>query len=159
MLGSQFVLRRLSKIIQGIFILAVALVLADIRWTFFKILYLPIVLASLSAFFGGLFIIGSTTTFWTVKRVEVINIFTYGGNEMMSYPMHIYTDGMRRFFTYVVPAIFVNYYPALYFLNKPDPLSMPAFAPFLSPIVGFGALAGALAFWRFGVRHYASTGT
>jgi ABC-2 type transport system permease protein len=43
---------------------------------------------------------------------------------------------MRRFFTYIVPAIFLNYYPALYFLNKPDPFNFPAFAPFLSPLVG-----------------------
>ena len=158
-LGSDFVLRRLGRIMQGAVIFGIAMALADVRWTPLKIAYLPVVVASLVAFFGGLFVIGSTTTFWTVKRIEVINIFTYGGSEMMSYPMHIYTKGIRRFFTYVVPAIFLNYYPALYFLDKPDPLHMPSFAPFLSPVVGFGVLAAALAFWRFGIRHYTSTGT
>ncbi len=158
-LASAFTLRRLSRIAQGIAILAIALALVDIRWTPGKIVYLPVVLLSLIAFFGGLFIIGSTTTFWTVKRIEVINIFTYGGSEMMAYPMHIYAKWMRRFFTYVVPAIFLNYYPALYFLDKPDPLHMPPCAPFLSPAVGFGTLVAALAFWRFGIRHYTSTGT
>ena len=158
-LGSAFVLRRLSKTAQGVAVLCIALALVDVRWTPAKIAYLPVVLISLVAFFGGLYIIGSTTTFWTVKRVEVINIFTYGGSEMMAYPMHIYTKWMRRFFTYVVPAIFLNYYPALYFLDKPDPLRMPPFAPFLSPVAGFGVLAAALALWRFGIRHYASTGT
>ena len=44
-------------------------------------------------------------------------------------------------------------------LDKPDPLHMPPFAPFLSPVVGIGTMLAALAFWRFGVRHYASTGT
>jgi ABC-2 type transport system permease protein len=73
--------------------------------------------------------------------------------------MHIYGRGLRYFFTCVIPAIFLNYYPTLYFLDKPDPLGMPACAPFLSPVVGFGTLALALAFWRFGVRHYTSTGT
>ena len=158
-LGSDFVLRRLGKIAQGLFIFCVALALAGVRWTLGKIVYLPLVVASLTAFFGGLFIIGSTTTFWTVKRIEVINIFTYGGSEMMSYPMHIYAKWMRRFFTYIIPAIFLSYCPALYLLDKPDPLNMPAFAPFLSPVAGFGVLAVALAFWRFGIRHYTSTGT
>ncbi len=129
------------------------------RWTIVKIAYLPVVLISLVLFFGGLYIIGSTTTFWTVQRIEVINIFTYGGSEMMSYPMHIYSKWMRRFFTYVIPAIFLNYYPALYLLDKSDPVHMPSLAPFLSPVVGVGTMAVALAFWRFGVRHYASTGT
>jgi len=158
-LGSDVALRRLGRIAQGIVVFGIALALLDVHWTFAKIVYLPLVLASMVAFFGGLFIIGSTTTFWTVKRLEVINIFTYGGTEMMAYPMHIYAKWMRRFFIYVVPAIFLNYYPALYFLDKPDPLHMPPFAPFLSPVVGLGTLAAALGFWHFGIRHYASTGT
>ena len=94
-----------------------------------------------------------------MQSIEVINIFTYGGAEMMSYPMHIYGGWLRRFFTFVVPAIFVLYYPALYFLDKPDPLHMPAFAPFLAPLAGIGMMSLALAFWRFGIRHYTSTGT
>jgi ABC-2 type transport system permease protein len=158
-LGSEFLLRRLGRITQGIVAMCVALALIDVQWTPAKVAYLPVVLASMTAFFGGLFIIGSTTTFWTVQRSEAINIFTYGGSEMISYPMHIYAKGLRRFFTYVVPAIFLNYYPALYFLDRPDPLHMSGFAPFLSPVAGFGVLAAALAFWRFGIRHYTSTGT
>ena len=73
--------------------------------------------------------------------------------------MHIYQEWMRKFFTYIIPSIFLAYYPALYILDKPDPLNMPAFAPFLSPLVGVGVLLAALAFWDFGVRHYQSTGT
>jgi ABC-2 type transport system permease protein len=53
----------------------------------------------------------------------------------------------------------MNYYPALYFLNKPDPLNLPPIASFLSPAAGFGILAAALVFWQFGIRNYTSTGT
>jgi viologen exporter family transport system permease protein len=158
-LGSQFVLRRLGRIAQGIAILGIALFLTDVHWTWLKIAYLPVVLVSLVLFFGALFIIGATVTFWTVQSIEVINIFTYGGGEMMSYPMHIYQRWMREFFTYVIPAVFLLYYPALYFLDKPDPLHLPPFAPFLAPAAGLAMLLAALAFWRFGIRYYASTGT
>jgi ABC-2 type transport system permease protein len=158
-LGSAFLIRRLGKIAQGIVIFCIALSMTNIHWTPGKIAYLPVVLVRQVVFLGGLFIIGATTTFWTVQRVEIINIFTYGGTELVSYPMTIYTEWMRRFFTYIVPAIFLNYYPALYFLDKPDPLNAPAYAPFLAPVAGFGMLAAALGFWRFGLKHYASTGT
>ncbi len=158
-LGSRLEIRRLGRIALGLSILVAALILTKLRWTLGKVIYLPVVLGSLISFFGGLFIIGATITFWTVESIEAINVLTYGGNEMMSYPMHIYQDWLRRFFTFVVPAIFVNYYPALYFLDKPDPFSLPPFAPFLSPLVGAGTLALALAFWRFGIRHYKSTGS
>ncbi|MBN1976676.1 MAG: ABC-2 family transporter protein [Anaerolineae bacterium] len=157
--GSTFLLRRFGKIAQGIAIFYLALSMTDVAWTPAKIAYLPVVFASQVVFFGGLFIIGATSTFWTVQRVEAINIFTYGGSELMSYPMTIYAKWMRRFFTTIVPMIFLNYYPALYFLDKPDPLNGPAWAPFLAPVAGVGMLAAALGFWRFGLKHYASTGT
>ena len=35
---------------------------------------------------------------------------------------------MRRVFTFVIPAIFLNYYPALFFWTKPDPFNFPSFA-------------------------------
>ena len=158
-LGSSFVIRRLGRIIQGIVIFVIALSMVEMSWTPAKIIYLPVVFISLICFFGGLFIMGSTITFWTVESIEVMNILTYGGSEMMSYPMHIYQDWMRRFFTFIVPAIFLNYYPALYFLDKPALQDLPSFVPFISPIAGFGVLFLALRFWKFGVRHYQSTGT
>ena len=158
-LGSRFVLRRVGRLLQGMLIFVLALGMLDIQWTMYKVLFLPLVFLGMVAFFGGLFVIGATITFWTVESIEVINIFTYGGSEMISYPMHIYPDWLRNFFTYVIPAIFLNYYPALYFLDKPDPLGLPPWAPLMSPVVGFGMLSVALLFWRFGVRHYQSTGT
>jgi len=158
-LGSEFVIRRLGRIAQGVVILILALTMIHIHWTFVKVLYLPVVLSSLIAFFGGLNIIGATISFWTLESIEIVNIFTYGGTEMMSYPMQIYPHWLRDFFSYVLPAIFLNYYPSLYFLGKPDPLHFPTIAPFLAPVAGFGVLGIALAFWKFGIRHYQSTGT
>lgn len=158
-LGAQFMLRRLGRILQGLVILAIGFSLTEIRWTPFKIAYLPVILTSQVCFFGGLFIIGSTITFWTIESIEVINILTYGGSEMMSYPMNIYQEWMQRFFTFIIPAIFLNYYPVLWILDKPDPIGLPTFAPFLSPVAGFGMLGIALLFWRFGIRNYQSTGT
>jgi ABC-2 type transport system permease protein len=157
--GSEFLLRRLGRILQGLVVLALAIANLDIVWTAGKLLYLPVVIAGMVCFFGGLFIVGATITFWTIESIEVINIFTYGGNEMMSYPMHIYPEWMRQFFTFIVPGIFMNYYPALYILGKPDPFGMPGFAPWLAPFVGLGVLAISLRFWRFGIAHYQSTGT
>jgi ABC-2 type transport system permease protein len=158
-LGARLILRRVGRILQGLAVLVIALALNNIHWTVFKVLYLPAVMVSQVCFFGGLFIIGAAITFWTVESIEVVNILTYGGNEMIAYPMHIYQEWMRRFFTFIVPAIFLNYAPALYFLDKPDPLGLPAWTAFLSPVVGVGTLAVALVCWRFGLRHYQSTGT
>jgi ABC-2 type transport system permease protein len=158
-LGDDFILRRLGRIAQGAAIFLIGVNTVEIEWTLGKLLYLPLVSLGIVLFFGGLFIIGSTITFWTVDSVEVINIFTYGSTELISYPMHIYPSWLRSLFTFVLPAALLNYYPALYFLDKPDPLGMPTFMRFLSPLAGLVVLLVALLFWRFGIRHYQSTGT
>lgn len=158
-MGSRLVLRRLGRVFFGAAIFAYALSINNIVWTLPKLLYLPVVIASLVAFFGGLFVIGGTITFWTVDSIEVLNMLTYGGGFTISYPITIYPDWLRRFFSYIVPAVFLNFYPALYFLDKPDPLNFPAIAPFLAPLVGFGMLWLSLRFWRFGIQHYQSTGS
>jgi ABC-2 type transport system permease protein len=158
-LGSEFLLRRLGKIIFGLGIFGLALSMTPIQWTLAKAIYLPLVLFGMVSFFGGLFIIGATITFWTVESIEVINIFTYGTQSMISYPMHIYQTWLRRFFTFILPAIFLNYAPALYFLDKTDPLNLPPLARFAAPVAGLAILLVALTFWRFGIRYYQSTGT
>ena len=157
--GSEFILRRVGRIAQGLVIFLIALQMTDIQWTTTKIIYLPVVILSQVLFFGGLFIIGATITFWTYESIEVINIFTYGGAEMMSYPMNIYPDWMRKIFTYILPAIFINYFPALFFLDKPDPLNYPFYVIFLSPGIGIGIFSIGLIFWRYGLKQYQSTGT
>lgn len=135
-LGSRFVLRRLGKMAEGLIIFLFGLRLIDIHWTAVKTIYLPVVSISQILFFGALFIISATTTFWTTERLEVLNAFTYGGNEVMSYPMHIFQKPIRWVFTYLVPVIFMSYFPAVYLLDKPDPFNVPAFLSFIAPLVG-----------------------
>lgn len=158
-LGSKFVLRRLARMFQGAFIFGLALWMTEIEWTVAKLLYFPWVIVGLICFFGGLFIVGSTLCFWTIDSLEAMNIFTYGGSEMMAYPMHIYPTWLRRVYTYIIPGIFLNYYPALFFLEKPDPFSLPQVSYFLSPFVGIAIFLMSLLFWRYGIYRYQSTGT
>jgi ABC-2 type transport system permease protein len=109
--------------------------------------------------FLAIFIVGAATAFWTPQTGELTNMFSFGGQFMTSYPMHIYQSWMRSIFTFVIPLAFVNYYPALYLLGKPDPLGLPLWTPFLAPLLAGAVLGGAAAFWRVGVRRYQSTGS
>ena len=158
-LGSRFVLRRLGKMIEGLLIFAYGLSQIRVTWTSIKAIYIPILVVSQVLFFGSLFITGATTTFWTTERLEILNIFTYGGSEIMSYPMHIFPRPIRLLFTFLVPAIFMSYFPAVFILDKPDPLHAPPFVSFLAPLIATMMLTLALRFWRFGIRNYQSTGS
>ena len=117
-LGKEFILRRVGRMVNGIGIFLIAIRLAQIDWTLGKLLYLPWVVVGLVCFFGGLFVIGASFTFWTVDSVEAMNILTYGGSEMMSYPMQYLPRWLRQTFTYVVPAIF-QLLPGLTYSTNP----------------------------------------
>jgi ABC-2 type transport system permease protein len=157
--SSSFALRRLGRLAQGLLIFGLAVSHVGIVWSWDKLVYLPLVFVGAVAFYGALFTIGATLCFWTTESIEIINVFTYGGTTMVSYPMHIYQDFMRRIFTFIVPTALIIYYPALFFFDIPDPTGLPKLAQYLSPLVGVGALVLAQAAWHAGLRRYQSTGS
>jgi ABC-2 type transport system permease protein len=159
MMTGAFPLRRFSRMAQGALALGLGLYLLHPVWGPEKWLFLMVTLVSGALFFMAIFIAGATAAFWTPQTQELVNVFTYGGTFMTSYPMHIYAEWMRDVFTFVIPMAFINYYPALYLLSKPDPFGLPAWAPFLSPAIAGVVYAGAVAVWRFGVCRYQSTGS
>lgn len=159
LVASDFGLRQLGRFIQAALVLFLAERWLGVAWTLPKLLFLMLTLASGALFFLGIMVVGATFCFWTAETAEVTNIFTHGGTYMLQYPMHIYQEWFRNIFIFIVPMAFINYFPALYLLDKADPLGLPGFFPFLSPLISLGIFLLARAFWHFGVRHYQSTGT
>jgi len=158
-LGSRFVMSRLGRIFEGAILLAIGIGFAAPQWTLWKTFYLPVVVASNVLGMGALFIAGATLTFWTIQPIEAVNIVTYGGNEVMSYPITIYPNWIRRFFTYILPLAFLNYFPALFFLGKPYPYNLPPILSFAAPLAAGLMFFAAMKFWNYGRMHYQSTGT
>ncbi len=157
--AAQFSLKRLGRIAQGMIILIGALTTLHVTWTPPRIVYLILTIAAGIFFFMGLFIFGSGVSFWTVDGLEAMNVVTYGGQTMVSYPMHIYQAWLRSIFMFIVPMAFVNYYPALYLLDKPDPLGGPTWLAFIAPMVCVIVFLAGLRMWWFGVSKYTSTGS
>lgn len=158
--GSDFRLRRLGRISQGTIALLVTLrLLPDLHWTLAKVLALVLGIGSGSVLFMSVLLLGATLCFWTVETTELTNILTYGGREMLSYPISIYHQILQRFFLFVVPLAFGSYVPTCYLLGRPLPFGLPNEVIFAAPLVAilFGMIAGAI--WQFGVRHYQSTGS
>ena len=58
-----------------------------------------------------------------------------------------------------VPMATVSYFPAIAILRRQDPLGSSVLFQYLSPLIGIGFLVVTLRVWKFGVRHYQSTGS
>jgi viologen exporter family transport system permease protein len=152
-------LRRLGRVLQAGLVLVVALQWLAIQWSLDKILVLGMALASGTAIYFSIFVLGAAFCFWTVQAKEATHVLTYGGDGLASYPLDIYNGSVRRFFTFVIPLAFVNYEPALYLLGRPDPLGLPDGVRLLSPLAAIVMTVVARFGWQQGVRHYQSTGS
>jgi viologen exporter family transport system permease protein len=155
----EFVLMRIGRLLQGLAVLGWGAARLNIAWTGPKLALLIAAILGGACMFYGLFVLQATLAFWTIESLEIMNTVTYGGTETAQYPMPIYQDWFRRFFTWVVPLACVNYLPAQAILGRPDPLGAPPVLQWLSPAVGVAFLLLCLQAWKIGVRHYRSTGS
>jgi ABC-2 type transport system permease protein len=157
--GHELTLRRLGRFLQGVAVLSFAIVTLDIDWTPARVALLLMTVAGGVCLFIGLVILQATSAFWTTESLEVWNAFTYGGVTMSQYPVEIYRPWFRRFFTFVIPLACVNYFPGVAILGRQDPLGTSIAFQRLAPLAGPLFLLLALQVWKFGVRHYRSTGS
>lgn len=158
-LVNEVSLRHLGQFLQGAMLLGIGIALVDIEWTPGKLLYLPVVIASGAALFVALFTIEAIISFWTVGSIEAINAFTYGGSDLGQYPLHIFRSGLRLVFLWVIPIGFMTYFPAVYLLDKDDPLGFPRIACFMAPVAALIFCLVVNRGWAFALRHYQSTGS
>jgi ABC-2 type transport system permease protein len=157
-LASEFQLRRLGRSAQGLAVLAYALAQLRLEWLP-AALVLPLAILSAALVYLGLIVIGATICFWTIKTPEVLNIFTFGGDFLVSYPLSIYGEYIRAVFVFVVPLALCTYPAALLLLGRSDPQGLPAWLAWASPLVAGLFFAAARAFWHYGVGRYQSTGS
>jgi ABC-2 type transport system permease protein len=155
---SDFQMRRLGKAIQGAIVLGFVIGSLHIDWTVGRVVMLVVMVPAAIVIFTSVWVVGGCLAFWTTDGGEFANAFTYGGNFMAQYPIDILGTWLRRFLAYIVPLAFVCYFPALYILDKPDPLGLPSFINVLSPVVAAAAAAVSGYVWQFAVRHYRSAG-
>jgi ABC-2 type transport system permease protein len=155
----DFALRRVGRVAQGVLVLGFAQQQLGVSWSGERLLVLVVALAAGAGIFFAIFVLSAAFCFWSVQGKEATHVVTYGGDFMAAYPLDMYRGWLRRFVTFVLPLAFVNYYPALYLLDRSDPLGLPGWCRLVSPLVA--VLMGLVAWrsWLLGVRHYQSTGT
>ena len=153
-LCAKFELTRIGKILPAAIILAFAMAQSGLHWSGLKILTLVLMVVGCTAIFACLFMIYAAFCFFTIEGLEFMNIFTDGGRELGQYPISIYGKRVLQFFTFIIPLALAQYYPLLFLLGRTDSLLYA-----LCPLFSFLFILPCYGFWRFGLRHYQSTGS
>ena len=151
--------KRITRTIGAVIVFLVAVAHLNIEWTPLKIWVAATVPVFGAAIFAALFVSAAAAQFWLIDGAEVTNSFTYGGSYVASYPASLYQSALRVFFSFVAPAIFTAYLPALVILGLPGPAGLPAWLGLLTPVMAACAWVVALAAWRLGLRHYTGAGS
>ncbi len=158
-LTAEFQLRRLGRTIQGVAILIYAFSRLSIDWSWSKFALMPLTFVSGMVIYLAIMVIGATICFWTIKTPEVMNALTYGGNQMVGYPLGIYNRTLRTVFLWIIPVAFVNYPTALYLLERTDPYGLSPQLAWASPLVAAIFFMISLHIWHFGTTKYQSAGS
>ncbi|GFH96722.1 hypothetical protein IMSAGC003_03281 [Lachnospiraceae bacterium] len=153
-LGSRFELTRLGRMSQAVVMLVYAFCTAEIHWTVGRVCTFLFMLVGGTAVFSGLFLIYAALCFFTLEGLEFMNVLTDGAREYGKYPLDVYGKRVLQFATVLVPYALIQYYPLQYILGRtanPIYIFLPLAAVlFLLPCYGL---------WRYGVRHYKSSGS
>ncbi|SDT64751.1 ABC transporter permease [Actinoplanes derwentensis] len=151
--------RKALRVLFGFTVLGLAVAANDVDWTAARVLLLVLTPLAAAVFFSSIFVLSASLAFWWVDSGEIGSAFTYGGRDFTSYPISVYGSWFRNLFAYTLGFGFIAYQPALTLIGRDDPLGLPAWSGFLSPLVALGAATLAAVVWRSGIRHYRSTGS
>ncbi len=153
-LGSRFELTRIGRILQAAVMFVYGVTASGIEWNLVKGFTVLFMLIGGMAVFTALFMIYAALCFFTLEGLEFMNIFTDGAREFGKYPMGIYGEKIVLFTTFFIPYALIQYYPLLYILGRADSV-LYAVLPLLACLF----LIPAWLLWRYGVRHYQSSGS
>jgi ABC-2 type transport system permease protein len=158
-LAHDFQLMRVGRLLQGAAILIWASVNIGVAWNPAKVMLLFISVIGNIEVFTGLLVMQAAMCFWSTQSLEVMNSFTYGGVEAVQWPLPVFKRWFAALFVVVIPLACVNYFPLMAIMGKADPLNSPVWFQWLSPLAGLIFFYISLKVWKFGVRHYHSTGS
>ncbi len=154
LLADRFCHDGIGNFLVGLVLVAIAASRLDIAWTPAPVGYLVLMVLSGGLIFIALNLMTAVSGFWLMDSVPVTRVI-FEMHEFAKYPLVIYPRAIGVLLTFLIPYGFASFFPASYLMGRE-----------ISPILAWGAplvaavlMVIALGVWRFGLRHYSSTGT
>jgi len=150
----SFNISGLNEIILGLAVMVYAGLKLSLTVGVSDVLALLILAPGASLVYTGVFLGLTSISFWFEDRMglapPVYNVIRFA-----RYPITIYGPFVRIFLTFILPFAWVAFYPASWFLGRPEFHKVAM----LTPLVGAVVMGGAVLIWRAGTRNYSSTGS
>ncbi len=154
-LGSRFDIHRLARVVSGFVVIGWCLHRLGVVMTAGRAAMLLLALLGGYLAYTGVFVLTSGIAFFTIAALDWIYIFTNASYQVTRCPPELLPRWLYGVFTFLMPMLVVSYYPAAALCGWGE----PAWVGWLAFPAGAAFLLIALPVWRFGVRHYRSTGS
>lgn len=153
LLANRFNQEGVGNLAVGALLVTRAALALQIDWTLLKAAYLLIAVVSGGLILMALTLVTAVPAFWV--RDSMALMWSYrNAEEFAMYPLSIFKKAVSVLFTWAIPIGFASFYPASYLTGRDVGV-----LAWISPLVAASLLFLAYRFWRFGLRHYTSTGS
>lgn len=153
LLADRFCHDGLGNFAVGAALVGVAWAGLGIPLTVVNLAYLAVAVVSGGVIFIALNLITAVSAFWILNSIPVTQV-VFNTHEFAKYPLAIYPQAVGLLMTWLIPYGFASFYPASFLLGREvGPLVWAA------PLVAAVLMLLAYRVWRFGLRHYAGTGS
>ena len=154
LLADRFCHDGIGNFLVGGVLVAIAAARLGIVWTPALIVYFLVMVVSGGLIFISLNLMTAISAFWIMDSVPVTRV-VFEMHEFAKYPLSIYPRFIALILTWAIPFGFASYFPATRLMG----LDAPAWQVYGAPVVAGVLFSIALQVWRFGLKHYGSTGT
>lgn len=153
--GSRFHIHRMARMFTGIGAVIWCLIRMQVQVEIIDGVMLIFALLGGFVMYSGVFLMTSGLSFFTIKGLDWIFILTNASYQVTRIPMEHMPRMLKGVFIFFMPMLVISYYPASVVCGWGE-----------APWLGWVALPAGLMFfvlsygiWRFGMRHYKSTGS
>lgn len=160
--GGNIEFRGVGDFIAGLGYMAYATAGLHLHWTPTLLGLLALIVIAGIALEAALYTGMGLVAFWTMQDAALRQLAWLFHEELILYPISIYSHALRFALTFVLPFAFVNYYPAGIFLAASPggvPLGLRPGVGYLAPAVAALALGVMAWLWAHAMRRYESTGS
>lgn len=153
-LGSEIEFDRIGRSLVAIIVFIILLIKNPELLQIDKLFTLLFMIICTIVIYSALFVLKAGIIFFTTQGLEIMNIFTDGARDLTQYPLDIYHEWVRKFFTYILPLAFVNYYPLLYVIGRTNNKWY-----MITPFVALLFVIPCYIVWKLGLKRYKSIGS
>jgi ABC-2 type transport system permease protein len=125
-----------------------------LKWGFFMIAIISGAIIEL-----GMNLLIACSAFWTGRSRGSFMIANQFYGLVHQYPVDIFGKAFRVIVTGLIPVAFMNYYPALFLLDKINYANPGWWLSYISPLVALMLIGIVSIVWRLGLNQYSSSGS